>query len=74
MKRLSVAILLSVFVAAPAFAESACKAISADGKPLSGAAKTSSMKKCCTEHAKTADGKPLSGAAKTSSIKKCMAG
>ena len=74
MKRLSVAILLSLFAAAPAFADSACKAVSADGKPLSGAAKTSSMKKCCNDHAKSADGKPLSGAAKNSCVKKCMAG
>lgn len=73
MKRLSVAILLSLFVAAPAFADPVCKAVSADGKPLSGAAKTSAMKKCCTASAKSADGKKLSGAAKNSFIKKCMA-
>jgi len=77
MKRLSVVLALSLFAAAPlsapAFAQSACKAVSNDGKPLSGAAKTSYMKKCCEDNAKSADGKPLSGAAKNSSVKKCMA-
>ena len=72
MKRLSVLVALSLFAAAPAFAQSSCKAVSADGKPLAGAAKTSYMKKCCEEHAKSADGKMLAGAAKTSSVKKCM--
>ncbi|MGL5165852.1 MAG: hypothetical protein ACRC9K_08190 [Afipia sp.] len=71
MKRLSVLVLLSLFAAAPAVAQS-CNAVSGDGKPLSGAAKKSFMKKCCADNAKSAEGKPLSGAAKTSSIKKCM--
>ena len=74
MKRLTVAIVISLFAAAPAFADSACKAMSADGKPLAGAAKMSSMKKCCNDNAKSADGKALSGAAKNSYVKKCMAG
>lgn len=72
MKRFSLAILLSFFVASPAFAETACKAVGADGKPLAGAAKVSHMKKCCEDNAKSADGKALSGAAKTSFVKKCM--
>ena len=72
MKRISLVVALSLFAASPAFAE-ACKAVSADGKPLAGAAKTSMMKKCCEDNAKSADGKALSGAAKDSSIKKCMA-
>ncbi len=72
MKRFSLAILLSLFVASPAFADAACKAVSADGKALSGAAKASYMKKCCETNAKSADGKPLSGAAKNSYVKKCM--
>lgn len=71
MKRLSILVVLSLFAAAPAFAQS-CNAVSGDGKPLSGAAKKSFMKKCCESNAKSAEGKPLSGAAKTSSIKKCM--
>ncbi|ACI93428.1 putative lipoprotein [Afipia carboxidovorans OM5] len=73
MKRLSLAVLLSLFVASPAFAVTACKAVSADGKPLAGAAKTSFMKKCCEDNAKSADGKALSGAAKNSFVKKCLA-
>ena len=64
--------LLLVLFASPAFADAACKAVSADGKPLSGAAKASYMKKCCETNAKSADGKPLSGAAKNSYVKKCM--
>jgi hypothetical protein len=81
MKRLFVVLGLSLFAAAPAMfaaapamAQGACSAMTADGKPLSGAAKKSHMKKCCEDNAKSADGKPLAGAAKTSSIKKCMAG
>jgi hypothetical protein len=46
--------------------------MSADGKPLAGAAKTSYMKKCCEDNAKSADGKKLAGAAKNSFVKKCM--
>ena len=60
------------------------KAVSKDGKPLSGAAKASFMKKCerdakksmsaqCESKAVGKDGKPLHGAAKASSVKKCMA-
>jgi hypothetical protein len=79
MKRLVAILALSLFAVAPAvvtpaMAQSACKAVSADGKPLSGAAAKSHMKKCCEDNAKSSEGKPLSGAAKTSSIKKCMAG
>ncbi|MEH2513437.1 hypothetical protein V1291_004791 [Nitrobacteraceae bacterium AZCC 1564] len=78
MKRLSVILALSLFAAAPviapAMAQTACKAVSADGKPLSGAAAKSHMKKCCEDNAKSSEGKALSGAAKTSFVKKCMAG
>ena len=74
MKRLSILVVLSMFaVAAPGMAQTACKAVSTDGKPLAGAAKTSYMRKCCEDNAKSADGKKLSGAAKTSFVKKCMA-
>jgi hypothetical protein len=73
MKRLAIAILISTFAAGSAYAQ-ACKAVSADGKALSGAAKTSHMKKCCEDSAKSADGKMLSGAAKTSYVTKCMKG
>jgi hypothetical protein len=51
------------------------QAVSKEGKPLTGAAKTSFIKKCkedaCESKAVSKDGKPLSGAAKTSFMKKC---
>ena len=51
------------------------KAISKDGKPLAGAAKTSFVNKCkkdaCEGNAVSKDGKPLSGAAKNSFMTKC---
>jgi hypothetical protein len=74
MKRFLVAAMISAIAFGPAMAQEACKAVSKDGKPLTGAAATSHMKKCCTDRALSADGKPLKGAAKDSSIKKCMAG
>ena len=76
MKRLFIAMLLSAFTLGPAIAQDSCaaKAVGKDGKPLSGAAKTSSIKKCCKAAAVGRDGKKLAGAAKTSFIKKCEAG
>ncbi len=90
MSRLSVTFLSSLFAAlvtftsAPtALAASDCeaKAIDKNGKPLAGAAKASSIKKCegeaksagsdCEAKAVSKDGKPLAGAAKAASIKKC---
>lgn len=72
--------------AAGADAEKVCesKAIDKNGKPLHGAAKSASMKKCMadakpTEHAGCADkavdknGKPLAGAARSTFMKKCVA-
>jgi hypothetical protein len=51
------------------------KAVSAEGKPLHGAAKTSFIRKCkldaCESKAVSADGKPLHGAAKNSFMAKC---
>jgi hypothetical protein len=51
------------------------KAVSADGKPLHGAAKTIFIKKCkqdaCESKAVSAEGKPLRGAAKNSFMAKC---
>lgn len=79
LRKIMLAGLVVAFAGGSAFAQESCeaKAVGKDGKPLSGAAKTSSMKKCmqdaCTAKAVSAEGKPLSGAAKTSSIKKCMA-
>jgi len=78
MKRLCVVALLSLFAASPAIAQNgaacAAKAVSKDGKPLSGAAKASSIKKCCEASAVGKNGKKLSGAAKTSFMKKCESG
>lgn len=78
MKRLCVVGLLSMFAVSPALAQegAACatKAVSKDGKALTGAAKASSMKKCCEAGAVGKDGKKLAGAAKTSFVKKCEAG
>ena len=52
----------------------ATKAVSKDGKPLAGAAKTSFIKRSCEDSAVSKDGKPLSGAAKTSFVTKCVNG
>jgi hypothetical protein len=82
MSKLIVVLMSGLLMAGTAFAGSDCesKAIGKNGKPLSGAAKTSFMKKCegsaapdCEALAVSKDGKPLSGAAKASSIKKCEA-
>jgi hypothetical protein len=62
----------------------ASKAVGKDGKPLSGAAKNSFLKKCvadakasaastCADKAIDKNGKALAGAAKTSFVKKCEA-
>jgi hypothetical protein len=79
MKRFFLVVLLSVFALGSAMAQETCesKAISKDGKPLSGAAKTSFIKKCkadaCEVKAIGSDGRKLAGAAKTSFMKKCEA-
>jgi hypothetical protein len=75
MKRIVVALMLSAITTVPVYAQTcATQAMSRDGKPLSGAAKTSFVKKCCEDSAVSKDGKPLSGAAKTSYVKKCAKG
>jgi len=69
---------------APAAGNCEAQAVSKSGKPLSGAAKASSIKKCegaskapdasgCEAKAIGKNGKPLAGAAKTSFMKKCEA-
>ena len=88
MRNLIIAAIATLFIATSAFADSACesKAVSKDGKPLAGAAKAASIKKCekesaapvaaapdCASKAVSKDGKPLAGAAKNASIKKCEA-
>ncbi len=70
--------------AAPAASDCEAKAIDKNGKPLAGAAKTASIKKCesaakgsadagagCESKAISKAGKPLAGAAKTAFMKKC---
>ena len=88
MKKMIIALSIALSFAIPVYAfadEAACeaKAVSKDGKPLYGAAKTASIKKCmgspatdmgCEAKAVSKDGKPLYGAAKTASIKKCESG
>ena len=84
MKKLIIALSIAFSFSIPtsAFADQAAceaKAVSKDGKPLYGAAKDASIKKCmggakaddCEAKAVSKDGKPLYGAAKTASIKKC---
>jgi hypothetical protein len=52
------------------------KAVSKDGKPLAGAAKSSFLKKCkrdsCLAKAVSSEGKALAGAAKRSFMQKCQ--
>jgi hypothetical protein len=75
MKRIILAALITSFAVGSAMAQSCeTKAVSKDGKPLAGAAKTSFIKKCCETSAVSKDGKPLAGAAKTSFITKCEKG
>ena len=89
MKYIAAALFASLFalgsMTAPASAQdlATCqaKAVSKDGKPLSGVAKTSSIKKCmqpvtaaCDAKAIDKNGKNLAGAAKKSFMKKCEAG
>jgi hypothetical protein len=76
MKRIFVAALITCFAVGSAMAQSCeTKAMSKDGKPLAGAAKTSFVKKCkqdaCEGKAMSKDGKPLAGAAKNSFMTKC---
>ena len=50
MKRIALTFLITAFASGSAFAQTcATKAMSKDGKPLAGAAKTSFVKKCCEE-------------------------
>ncbi len=89
MRNLIAAVVASLFIINLAFAaDSGCeaKAIDKNGKPLAGAAKAASIKKCekesaapvaaasdCVSKAVSKAGKPLAGAAKAASIKKCEA-
>jgi len=78
MKRVLIAVLLSLFAITAAVAQDTCmsKSVDKNGKALSGAAMTSFMKKCntdaCNTKAVDSSGKPLAGAAKASFVKKCV--
>lgn len=76
MKKIIIATILGMFISSMAFAaDNSCEAKAAD-KKLSGAAKTSFIKKCEKDSAapscdSMAADKKLAGAAKNSFIKKC---
>jgi predicted lipoprotein with Yx(FWY)xxD motif len=87
MKKIVIALSIAFSFAIPSTVlanQAACeaRAVSKEGKPLYGAAKDASIKKCmgdakpndCEAKALSKDGKPLYGAAKDASIKKCMGG
>ncbi len=78
MKRMALALVLSIMAGGAAMAQDAAcstKAMGKDGKPLAGAAMTSFMTKCkreaCEPKAVDKNGKPLAGAAKKSFLTKC---
>ena len=76
MKRIILAAVITSLAVGTAMAQSCeSKAVSAEGKPLHGAAKTSFLRKCkrdaCESKAVSAEGKPLHGAAKNSFMAKC---
>jgi len=70
-----VALITSCLIGTPMAQSCESKAVSAEGKPLHGAAKTSFIRKCkldaCESKAISADGKALHGAAKNSFMAKC---
>lgn len=80
MRSILVAVVLSTFAVGSAMAQQTCdsKAVGKDGKPLSGAAKTSFIQKCkkdaCEPKAVGSNGKRLSGAAYKSFMDKCESG
>jgi hypothetical protein len=77
MKRVVLAVLLSVFSSGFAMAEDTCqsRAIDKGGRALAGAALKGFMTKCtrdaCEAEAVDKNSKPLGGAAKASFMKKC---
>ena len=80
MKHVFVGALIMILGLSSALAQETCesKAVSAEGKPLTGAAKKSFVQKCkkdaCEPKAVDSSGKPLRGAAKNSFLKKCEKG
>lgn len=75
MRVLLVVLFTSCFIGTAMAQSCESKAVSAEGKPLHGAAKTSFVRKCkqdaCEGKAVSAEGKPLHGAAKNSFMAKC---
>jgi hypothetical protein len=76
MRRIILAVLITSLSVGTALAQSCeSRAMSSEGKPLHGAAKTSFVKKCkrdaCDSKAVSKEGKPLYGAAKNSFLAKC---
>jgi hypothetical protein len=75
MRAILVALISSCLIGTAMAQSCESKAVSAEGKPLHGAAKASFVKKCkrdaCESKALSADGKPLHGAAKNSFMAKC---
>jgi hypothetical protein len=77
MKTLLLGVVLATFSFGAALAQGTCesRAVDKSGKALSGAAKTSFVKKCkldaCSTKAVDKNGKALAGAAKKSFMEKC---
>jgi hypothetical protein len=76
MKRIILAAVITSLAVGTAMAQSCeSRAVSKEGKPLHGAAKTSFIRKCkrdaCESQAVSKEGKPLHGAAKASFMTKC---
>jgi hypothetical protein len=77
MRQLVLIAMITLFAVGTAAAQSCeSQAVSAAGRSLHGAAKTSFIKKCkrdaCAGKAVSEGGKPLHGAAKNSFMAKCM--
>lgn len=80
MKRYAFVLVFSALAMGSGFAQTAgteamqaceSKAMSKDGKPLTGAARASAIRSCCDDAATSKEGKPLRGAAKSSFMLKC---
>jgi hypothetical protein len=77
LKRVIITAMITCLAVGTAAAQSCdSQAVSANGKPLHGAAKMSFVKKCkrdaCGSKAVSAEGNPLHGAAKNSFMTRCM--
>ena len=76
-RKIMLAAFVVAFAGSAALAQETCesKAVSKEGKPLAGAAKTSFLKKCkrdtCQVKAVGSNGRALAGAAKKSFMQKC---